>query len=60
MKSQNDKLQDVQQNLGHEPKRISVMINVTELWRKFKKWRKHEKVNYGGSIDSDNDGVSGD
>jgi hypothetical protein len=42
-----DKLQEVQQNLGHEPKRISLMINVSELWRKYKKWRKskNEKVN---------------
>jgi hypothetical protein len=60
MKTSSQKSDDVEQNLGHEPKRISVMINVTELWRKFKKWRKHGKVNYGGSIDSNNDGVSGD
>ena len=59
MKTPSQKINELEQNLGHEPKRISVMINVTELWRKFKKWRKHEKVNYGGRIDSDNDGVSG-
>jgi hypothetical protein len=56
----NDKVQGLQENLGHEPKKAAVMFDVTALWRKVKKWRKgkHEKINFGGSIDVCNDSVN--
>ena len=54
------KTDDIEQGMGRG-QRISFMINVSDLWRKFKKWRegKHEKVdsNFDGSDDA---GIDGD
>lgn len=41
------------QDLGKEPKRIEVMINLSKIWRWFKKRRRHEKSSNDGSNSAD-------
>ena len=54
----NDKIQDLQEKLGHEPKRVGFMINLTELWYKIKKWRKGKDEKVSDSVsDSINDAI---
>ena len=54
------KTDDIEQGMGRG-QRISFMINLSDLWRKFKKWRegKNEKVD-SSSDGSDDAGIDGD
>lgn len=48
-----EKIDKFEQNLGKEKKPLTVMLNISAIWRWFKKWRKNKnEENFDSSHDN--------